>query len=76
MIGTAKNTKWLYLRAQTELSALLGILKHKTSATMRLQLVLGPEKIILRSRIDFLGKNRRIFLSNFMNSAPKILENP
>ena len=62
----AKIRNCLYLRAQTELGELLGISKHKTSATMRLQLVLDHGNTILRSRIDIFGK----ILSKSMNSVP------
>ena len=60
----------LYLRAQTELGELLGISKHKTSATMRLQLVLDNGNTILRSRIDIFGKISRKILSESMNYVP------
>ena len=42
----AKIRNCFYLRAQTELGELLGISKHKTSATMRFQLVLDHENTI------------------------------
>ena len=60
----AKTRNCLYLRAQTELGELLSISRHKTSATMRLQLVLDHENAIWRSRIDIFGKYRRKFYAN------------
>ena len=57
----------LYLRAQTELGELLGISKHKTRATMSLEVVLRPENIILRSRTNFLVKIETIFHQNPSN---------
>ena len=47
----------LCLRAQAELGELLGISKHKTWTTMSLELILGPENTILRSRTNFFRQN-------------------
>ena len=66
-----KITNRSYLRAQAEWGELLGISKHKTRATMRLELVLGPENTILRSRTNFFGENRRDFSPKSIKSAPK-----
>jgi len=66
-----KITNRLYLRAQAELGELLGISKHKTRATMRLELVVGPENTILRSRTNFFGENRRTFPPKSTKSGPK-----
>ena len=67
-----KITNRSYLRAQAELGELLGISKHKTWTTMSLELILGPENTILRSRTNFFGKNRSDFPPNpSQNECPE-----